>query len=170
MRSLRSTFALFLFALIAAIPVAAAEGVVTSSLMVPVDGLVFNPGGTLEGVALTGRVHLVTRVQPGEPCQRSDPCHVYVNLADVKGIGLSSGALYVAIGAASPPFATPMPPPILPQFVIMPVSTPPNPITPPNPVLPITFVVTLAFDQAGTLSPGATTVGLPACSLDFGCQ
>src|SRR5438477_1139812 len=149
MRSLRSTVVPVLLAFITAIPVAAAGDLVTSSLMVPVDGLVFAPGGALEKVALTGRVHLVTQLSPTDPCQPTDPCHVYVNLADVKGIGLASGAVYIAVGAANLPFTVPNP--VSPQFVIMPVSTPPSPIVPPNPVLPITFVVTLGFDESGHL-------------------
>src|SRR5258708_6945259 len=123
MRSLRSTVVPVPLAFITAIPLAAAGDLVTSSLMVPVDGLVFAPGGALENVALTGRVHLVTQLAPGDPCSPTDPCHVYVNLADVKGIGLASGAVYVAVGAANLPFTVP-PNPISPQFVIMPVSVP----------------------------------------------
>src|SRR5207248_9800646 len=117
----RSTVVPVLLAFITAIPLAAAGDLVTSSLMVPVDGLVFAPGGALENVALTGRVHLVT--QQGDPCTPIDPCHVYVNLADVKGIGLASGAVYIAVGAANLPFTVP-PNPVSPQFVIMPVSVP----------------------------------------------
>ena len=70
-------------------------------------------------------VHLVTQLTPGDPCTPTDPCHVYLNLADVKEIGLASGAVYIAVGAANLPFTVP-PNPISPQFVIMPVSVPPN--------------------------------------------
>ena len=168
MRPIRSSFAALLFGLAVAFSgAAAAQHVVTSSLMVPVDGLVFQPGGNLENVALTGRVHLVTQFTPGDPCIPSDPCRVFVNLADVKGIGLLSLSSYIAIGAVNLDCIPTDP--CVPQFAIMPVAVPPTPITPPNPIMPITFVVRLAFDESGHLSADGTTVGLAECTHDLGC-
>ena len=64
----------------------------TSSLLVPVDGTV---DGTFEPVFLTGRIHVVThQLLP------SDPVRLDFNLVDVHGVGLSTGARYVANGAA----------------------------------------------------------------------
>jgi hypothetical protein len=166
--SVLSVATLVLVALTSAIP-AGAGGVVTSSLMVPVDGLVFMPGGGFENVMLTGRVHLVTQVQqPSDPCTPSDPCRVFVNLADVTGMGLTSGLDYVAIGAVNLIPSDPCSPsdPCRAQLTIMPVAVPPNPIHPPNPIMPITFEISLAFDETGHLLEDGTTVGLPSCSTD----
>ena len=161
---------LFVVAILSALVVtgpAFAAQPVTSSLMVPLDGLVFAPGGGYENVVLTGRVQLVTQFTPGDPCQPGDPCRVFVNLADVTGIGTRSGLDYVAIGAMNVGCAPGDP--CAPRFVIMPVAVPPDPITPPNPILSIGLVVTIGFDQSGHLSPDGTTVALPSCSVDFGC-
>jgi hypothetical protein len=143
-----------------------AAGPVTSSLMVPVDGLVFQPGGTFESIALTGRMHLVTQFYPTDPCIPNDPCRVFFDLADVKGIGLPSGNSYVAIGAVT---TTCMPvDPCFPSFTILPVSVPNGPpIAPPSPIMPITFSVRIAFDSAGHLSTDGIVVQLPGCNTDI---
>jgi len=144
---------------------APAAGPVTSSVMVPVDGLVFAPGGTFESVALTGHMHLVTQFLPQDPCAPVDPCKVFFDLADVKGVGLPSGNSYVAIGSVNAS-CTPSDP-CLPSFTILPVSTGnAAPAIPPNPVMPITFAVRIAFDATGHLSTEGTIVQLPGCSFD----
>ena len=141
-----------------------ADGPVTSSIMVPVDGLVFQPNGPFESIALTGRMHLVTQFYPTDPCTPTDPCRVFFDLADVKGVGLPSGNSYVAIGSVN---ASCIPSdPCLPSFTILPVSIPPNPIIPPDPIMPITFSVRIAFDASGRLSTEGVVVQLPGCSLD----
>jgi hypothetical protein len=145
-----------------------AAGPVTSSVMVPVDGLVFQPNGPFESIALTGRMHLVTQFYPTDPCLPTDPCRVFFDLADVKGVGLPSGNSYVAIGSVN---ASCIPnDPCLPSFTILPVATgsaiPPNPIIPPDPIMPITFSVRIAFDASGRLSTEGVVVQLPGCSLD----
>lgn len=141
-----------------------ATGPVVSSVMVPLDGLVFQPNGALESVALTGRMHLVTQVYPTDPCSPTDPCTIFFDLADVKGVGLPSGNSYVAIGSVN---ASCIPnDPCFPSFTILPVSIPPNPIIPPDPIMPITFSVRVAFDASGHLSVEGTVVQLPGCSLD----
>lgn len=178
-RTLRLAMSVFLSLGLAV--TAAAAGLVTSSLMVPFTGL-FNPGGTNEPVALTGRVHIVTQLQPGDPCAPGDPCRLFVNLADVKGVGQNSGARYIAIGAQVLQPTDPCTPgdpctptdPCIPtdpcriQFVIMPVSTPGEPNAPANPVMPITFFVVLAFDSTRHLIPNGTIVSLQStCTTDF---
>ncbi len=145
----------------------ASAGPVTSSLMVPVDGLVFAPGGGSESVLLSGHVHLVAQSVPPTPIIPGNPIHMFVNLADVTGIGLTSGLDYVAIGAVNLDFVPPSP--IAPQFVIMPVAIPPSPIIPPNPIMPITFLITPGFDDTGHLSLDATSVTVPVCTSDSGC-
>ena len=162
---------------------AAAAGFVTSSLMVPFTGL-FNAGAGNEPVALTGRVHIVTQLYPTDPCFPSDPCRVFINLADLHGVGQNSGRAYVAVGATvlypNDP-CTPTDPcqpvdPCIPNdpcrasFVIMPVSTPSDPNVPGNPVLPITFFVVLAFDSNGRVMLEGTTVSLHGtCTSDITC-
>jgi hypothetical protein len=141
-----------------------AGSAVTSSLMAPIDNLVFTPGGDHEEVVLSGRVHLVTRYDPSNGCLPTDPCRVFVNLAHVAGVGVESGLDYIAIGAVN--LACTPTDPCFPQFVTMPVAVPPNPIVPPNPVLPITFAVTIGFDEFGRLSLDGTTVALGSCSGD----
>jgi hypothetical protein len=91
-----------------------------------------------------------------------EPIGVYMNLADVKGIGAARDLDYVAIGAFQGTLdRSPDGPPIFPQFMIMAVHIPPNPIVPGNPVKPITFAVTLAFDKAGNLLADGTSVAFP---------
>jgi hypothetical protein len=167
MRPLKSIAASLLFALAPLVSdgVSAADPV-TSSVMVPVDGLVFQPGGTFESIALTGRMHLVTQFYPNDPCTPTDPCRVFFDLADVKGIGLPSGNTYVAIGAVTTS-CTPVDP-CFPSFTILPVSSPvPPPIIPPDPIMPITFSVRIAFDSTGHLSTDGIVVQLPGCSTDI---
>ena len=167
MRHLKSLAATALFALTTLVSAgASAAGPVTSSVMVPVDGLVFQPGGTLESIALTGRMHLVTQFMPTDPCIPNDPCRVFFDLADVKGIGLPSGNNYVAIGAVT---TSCMPvDPCFPSFTILPVSAPGSPpITPPSPIMPITFSVRIAFDSTGHLSTDGIVVQLPGCNTDI---
>jgi len=167
MRQLKSIAATALFALATLVSAGvSAEGPVTSSVMVPVDGLVFQPGGTFESVALTGRMHLVTQSIPNDPCTSSDPCSVFFNLADVKGIGLPSGNNYIAIGAVT---TTCYPvDPCFPSFTILPVSSPnPPPIVPPSPIMPITFSVRIAFDSAGHLLTDGIVVQFPGCNTDI---
>ena len=155
-----------LLALVVTMPSTTFAGNVTSSLMLPVDGLVFTPGHGFENVTLSGRVHLVTQT-PGDPCTPTDPCRLFVNLADVKGVGVLSGADYIAIGAVNLPFTSPTPPPILPQFLIMPVAVPnPPPITPPNPIMPITFQIDLLLDETGHLVTNGTSVSVPPNPID----
>jgi len=165
MRHLRSVIVTLLVpvALMCAVD-AVADGPVTSSIMVPVDGQVFAPGGILENVALTGRMHLVTQFIPNDPCMPTDPCRVFLNLADVKGIGLQSGITYVAIGAVTVP-CLPQDP-CRAQFTIMPVAVPPSPIIPPTPIMPIAFDVQIAFDATGHLSTDGTIVRVEGCNFD----
>ena len=168
MRPLKSIAATVLFALATLVSAGVSAAYpVTSSVMVPVDGLVFQPGGTLESIALTGRMHLVTQFTPTDPCIPSDPCRVFFDLADVKGIGLPSGNTYVAIGAVTTS-CTPVDP-CFPSFTILPVSAQPipPPITPPNPIMPITFSVRIAFDSTGHLSTDGIVVQLPGCNTDI---
>ena len=148
---------------------AVAAGLVTSSLMVPFTGL-FSPNG-FESVALVGNVHIVTQLYPGDPCHPTDPCRVFVNLADMKGIGLNSGRPYVAIGADVLYPTDPCMPtdPCRAPFVIMSVATPSDPTFPSDPVLPITFEVVLALDPASHLLQDGTVVSLPECVHDVGC-
>ena len=73
MRFARSMFAAGLMAIALTATATARGQVVTSSVMLPFTGL-FNPPGASEPVALTGRVHVVTQVAPGDPCQPTDPC------------------------------------------------------------------------------------------------
>jgi hypothetical protein len=62
---------------------------VTTSLQVPLAGTVFVElaGGSLDEVALTGYVHVVTQyLQPdGPPIQPQDPMRIKINLDSVSG-------------------------------------------------------------------------------------
>ena len=166
MRYLRSLVVTLLVSLAATWAVSSvADGPVTSSIMVPVDGQVFSPGGTFESVALTGRMHLVTQYLPQDPCIPTDPCRVFLNLADVKGIGLRSASTYIAIGAVMAPCSPGDP--CRAQFTFMPVSVPPNPIIPPTPIMPIAFEVQIAFDATGHLSTDGTIVRVEGCTTDL---
>jgi hypothetical protein len=150
-----------------AIAFSAAASAVTSSVMVPVDGFVLSPGSALESVALTGRMHLVTQY-PNDPCSPTDPCKVFFDLADVKGVDLPSGNSYVAIGSVN---ASCSPgDPCFPSFTILPVSTgDSSPAILPNPIMPITFAVRIAFDASGHVSTEGTVVQLPGCTRDVAC-
>lgn len=169
MRPLRSAACTLIFVLGAACAPLAAAQVVTSSLMLPVDGLVFAPGQGYENVVLTGRVHVVTQVASGQTCIPTDPCRTFIDLADVKGVGLSSAGTYIAIGAANASCAAGVP--CAAVFTIMPVAIPPSPVIPPSPIMPITFAVNLGFDQTGHLSASGTSVHLPpaTCSPTIDC-
>ena len=133
---------------------------VTTSFWVTVDGQTFS--GPNESVALTGRVHIVTQVIPPTPIIPPDPIRVDINLADVHGIGLTSGFHYVAVGAVQtfvPPDPSVPPNPIIPAtFTIMPVGVPPNPVTPPNPIVPIDLSISLAFDESWSLVEASANV------------
>jgi hypothetical protein len=110
---------------------------VTTSFWVTVDGPTFS--GPSESVALTGRVHIVTQVIPPTPIIPPDPIRVYINLADVHGIGLTSGFHYVAVGAVQ-------------TFI------PPDPIIPPNPIMPIDLSISLGFDESWSLVEASANV------------
>jgi hypothetical protein len=168
MHSLKSILGIMLSAIALTFSIgASAAGPVTSSVMVPIDGLVFQPAGGLESIALTGHMHLVTQFFPTDPCIPNDPCRVFFDLADVKGVGLPSGNSYIGIGSVN---ASCYPvDPCFPSFTIMPVSTG-NTTTaiPHDPIMPITFSVRIAFDATGHLSTQGIVVQLE-CTHDIGC-
>ena len=140
---------------------AAARGIVTSSFVYQFASL-FNPGGDNEPVMLNGGVHIVTQVSPGTPCAPTVPCNIYINLADMHGVGRFSGRRYVAVGADMLTLTDPIPGnPVRAEFVIMPVSQPTDPIIPGNPLMPIVFEVVLGFDAGGHLDPGLINVTVP---------
>lgn len=105
---------------------------------------------------LSGGVHMVTQVSPGSPCVAFLPCNIYINLADMHGVGVRSGRRCVAVGADLLTPVEPITPvdPIRAEFVTMPVSHPTDSVIPGNPLMPITVEIRgLLFDDAGHLIP-----------------
>ena len=74
---------------------------VTSSVQIPLAGTVFVPlsDGSFDQVALSGFVHVVTRVIPPDPLVPPDPLRIQINLDQVSGVGDISGLRYNATGA-----------------------------------------------------------------------
>lgn len=118
--------------------------------------------GTTDTVPLAGDVHIVTHVMMNGPT--ASAIHVYVNLANVTGVGTPSGADYLLLGAASKRFQPEGPPvvdPFLLGFVLMPVGAPPDPIIPPDPITPVPLRIQLSFDADGTLLEAVVTIHVP---------
>lgn len=114
-----------------------------TSLWAPLAGSVLAPlGGSYDSVNLSGRVHVVASLYPG------DPIHISVNLAGVSGVGSSSGLTYRATGARQLTLPAVPEDPINLVFelrVLHPKDplTPPDPVWPPDPVQPL--IIALRF-------------------------
>ena len=152
-----------------------ARGAVTTSLFLPLQGLVLNPNASCpEQVPLSGMVHVVSIFYPSPPpisqAPGPPPIRLHFNMAGVMGTGLSSGSTYVATGAQD--VLIPNPPPITPQGFAL------SPLPPPifqlegtdscagQAQLPVNF--NLMFDGSGHLLPGSSA-SLGQCTTDLGC-
>jgi hypothetical protein len=70
----------------------------SSSMMIPISGAVSVPyADSTESVTLSGKFHVVV----GTSSSRSGNLHVHANLADVTGVGSSSGSRFGAVGSTS---------------------------------------------------------------------
>lgn len=125
-------------------------GMVTTSRQVPLAGTVFVSlsNGSLDGVGLTGAVHVVTQVaHPG------DPMRINVNLDQVAGVGDLTGFRYVGTGMnwINLP-ATPGDPMNL-GFDLLAVELPPDPVLPTDPVFPNDSVMPLDISFRLVINP-----------------
>lgn len=106
-----------------------------TSLWAPLAGSVLAPlGGSYDSVNLSGRVHVVASLYPG------DPIHISVNLAGVSGVGSSSGLTYRATGARQLTLPAVPEDPINLSFELR-VLQPKDPLTPPDPVQPLNIAL-----------------------------
>src|SRR5215472_4932954 len=73
----------------------------TSNLQVPLAGKVFVPltDGNVEGVALSGFVHVFAQVRTPGPFSSTDPYRIQINLDQVSGFGDVTGFRYQGMGA-----------------------------------------------------------------------
>jgi hypothetical protein len=130
---------------------------VVSSLFVPIEGNVTEPG-TTNVVHLTGEVHLITQVtfsDTGLPAVQ-----IWANLVRVRGTSEETGITYLGVGASNTSWVGVQPgPPDIPEqqltFTLVSLETKPGPpTTPPNPVLPVflgNFVFGVEDTNAGEL-------------------
>jgi hypothetical protein len=113
---------------------------IVSSLFVPIEGNVIEPG-TTNVVHLTGEVHVITQVRFSDTGVPS--VGIWVNLVRVRGTSDVTGITYLGVGASNASWVGVQPgPPDIPeqQFTFTRVSLevkPGPPTTPPNPVLPV---------------------------------
>jgi hypothetical protein len=113
---------------------------IVSSLFVPIEGNVTEPG-TTNVVHLTSEVHVLTQVtfsETGVPAVQ-----IWANLVRVRGTSEETGITYLGVGASNTNWVgiNPGPPDIPEQqltFTLVSLETQPGPpTTPPNPVLPV---------------------------------
>lgn len=125
-------------------------GMVTTSRQVPLAGTVFVSlsNGSLDGVGLTGAVHVVTQVaHPG------DPMRINVNLDQVAGVGDLTGFRYVGTGMnwinlpAIPGDSMNL------GFDLLAVELLPDPVLPTDPVFPNASVMPLDISFRLVINP-----------------
>src|SRR5262249_25315689 len=137
------------------IPVAAA-----TSLELRVEGDVMTPDGRChENVHIEGRAVVVTDVRPDSGVVEIT---VHINLADVQGVGKTTGAMYLATGAVQMNFATPSLPATIQgiaTFAWIPLGPCRLPSTQTETLL---LPVEWAFDAAGRITPTGRTIELPS--------
>ena len=151
--------------------------VITSNLIVPFEATIDVPlsdGISTESVTLTGAIHVMSVLQPVDPCSPKLRCRIEVTLAGVNGEGEDTGSHYSAIGSD---VLVPTPPPISesldfslfvpPNPVVPPNPTlPPNPIVPPDPILPLRVTLEFEFDGAVLTDVTVVDVTIPGCGFD----
>jgi len=125
----------------------------TTSLRLPLAGSIFLPGDPClpagENVALSGEVHVVTKVRPNFTTD------IHLNTAGVDGPGQSSGSLY--IGTGSTKFINVQ----LPSDPCFPIPLQANVTLEPTngcASVPLPLALTLCFSSDGTLLPESTVV------------
>lgn len=115
---------------------------VVSSLFVPIEGDIVEPG-TTNILHLTGEVHVVTHVTVSE--QGVPSVSIWANLVRVRGTSQATGATYLAVGAGNVEWTGTSPgPPGIPEqqleFGLVNVGTDPGPPNlPPSPIVPVFF-------------------------------
>jgi len=117
---------------------------VVSSLFVPIEGDIVEPG-TTNILHLTGEVHVVTHFTVSD--QGVPAVSIWANLVRVRGTSQATGNTYLAVGAGNVGWSDTNPgPPDIPQqqldFALVNIGTsqpagPPN--VPPSPVVPVFF-------------------------------
>ena len=114
-----------------------------------------------EPVEYAGVVHAVTQVK-GNSCAPVDPCRVFVNLAGVNGVGVTSGGVYQFVGAASADLVTSLPGDV--SVVVRGFrAVPPNPISPTD---PCRLRVRLALDGEGVATLMEAELQPESCGVD----
>jgi len=125
---------------------------VVSSLFVPIDGDINEPG-TTNTIHLSGEVHVVTHVTVSDTGVPS--VGIWANLVHVTGTSAVTGITYLGVGAQNVNWVGVNPgPPTIPEqdfsFVLISVETSPGPPTvPPSPVLPV-FLRNFVFGAEDT--------------------
>ena len=113
---------------------------IVSSVFVPIEGDIIEPGTTTT-LHLTGEIHVVTHVafsDAGVPI-----VGIWANLVRVRGTSAATGVTYLGVGAGNFAFVGINPgPPNIPEqrfdVALVSVSISPGPPeTPPNPILPV---------------------------------
>lgn len=116
-----------------------------------------------ETVDFAGVVHVVTKVPGGNSCAPTDPCRVFVNLANVNGVGRRSGGVYQFVGAANAKLTSAQ------VGVATKVKLGGFRAVPPNPIIPsdaISVQVTLTLDGQGGAAVGDVELGAVSCGVD----
>ena len=138
---------------------------IVSSLFVPIEGNITEPG-TTNVVHLTGEVHVITQVtfsDTGLPAVQ-----IWANLVRVRGTSSATGITYLGVGASNTSWVGGNPgPPDIPEqqltFTLVSLEGNPGPPNlPPNPVLPVflgNFVFGVEDTNAGELQTVDATFG-----------
>jgi hypothetical protein len=124
----------------------------TTKLLIPIEGEV--TAGT-DQVMLTGQLHILTQV---EISPSATTIYLDVNLSDVRGEGVPSGAMYEGTGAVQMQFTPPSP--MLPDPLRLTFSLDRG--TPSNAIFPLFVELHTSFAADGTLTE-AEVVSLASC-------
>jgi hypothetical protein len=151
-RSVQFVVAIIVIALLGVPARAVPPSPVVSSLFMPIEGDIIEPG-TTNTLHLTGEIHILTLVRfsdTGVPT-----VDIWANLVRVRGTSTASGITYLGVGAGNLTWAgvNPSSPEIPEQTLdlgLVSLSTNPgSPDTPPNPILPV-FLRNFQFGAENT--------------------
>jgi hypothetical protein len=124
---------------------------IVSSLFVPIEGDINEPG-TTNMVHLTGEIHVLTQVVFSDTGVPS--VGIWANLVRVRGTSSVTGITYLGVGAqniswvGASPGVLDIPEQQL-SFTLVSLATPPSPVVPPSPILPV-FLRNFVFGAENT--------------------
>src|SRR5262245_1245983 len=112
---------------------------IVSSLFVPIEGDINEPG-TTNMAHLTGEIHVLTQVVFSDSGVPS--VGIWANLVRVRGTSSMTGITYLGVGAENVSWVGTNPGlPDIPEqqfsFTLVRLAVPPSPVVPPSPILPV---------------------------------